>query len=164
MPDITLTDLAGKYDLSAGGSLKIGGLELEGFKTATLTLSAETIDNGTRLDNGWQSSMPSNRSGVLSVTCNKIKHGDAAETGCQAGCRGYFIGGDFMSKGVKIIYKSAPDSPTYYTGDDNPTVITTGFEGVFVMTSYAETQQSGGEAVEITMEFASNGAIIANAT
>lgn len=167
MPSITLADLAGKYDISANGSMNIGGLELEGFKSGTLTLTAETVDNGTRGDNGWGSAMPGKRSGTLSITCNKIKDADPAETGCQKGLRAYFLGADFLTKGVKVIYKSAPDTQSNSAyGEDfgSNAVVTTGFEGVFVLTSMAESQQSGGEAVEITYEFQSNGAITANAT
>lgn len=144
-----------KYDISSLGSLNIGTLELEGFKSATLTISGDTVDNSTRTDGGWGSNAPGTRNATLSVTCNKVKEGDTAETGCQKGLRALYLSDDYLSDAVKIVYKTAPDS-------SSGVAVTNGFEGNFVLTSYAESQQYGGEAVEISMEFASVGAITAN--
>lgn len=145
-----LTDLTNSYELSSEGTLNIGGEKLGGFKSGTLSFSADTIDNATRDDQGWTKPAPGNRSASLQVTWNKLE-ADA----CQVGIRGYIINGDFQTKGVAVMYRS--ESKATAPGD--------GFKGVFVLTNYEETQGMDGTAVECSATFASWGPIVAdNAT
>ena len=149
MPDaFTLKDLTdNSYDLSCNGSLYIGTVKLGGFKSGTLSFSADTIDNATRDDQGWTKPAPGNRSASLQVTWNKLET-DA----CQVGIRAYMINGDFQTKGVAVVYRS--ESKTTAPGD--------GFKGVFVLTNYEETQGMDGTAVECSMTFAAYGEIVSD--
>lgn len=140
------TTITNSYDLSRDGSLSIGGAVLEGFKSGSISFSGDSVDNSTRDDDGWGRNVPTKRSATLSVTCNKIS---GAGNGCQSGLRGLMIDDDWQTKGVDVVYTSATSG-------------TSGFKGVFVMTSYSESQAADGEAVEISMEFQSFGAITAN--
>lgn len=142
----TPTSLTTNYDLSRNGTLKIGGVELEGFKSGSISFSADTVDNTTRDDDDWQVSAPSRRNATLSITCNKVVDGSDE---CQAGIRGLWLSSTFGNKGVAVVYRS--EATTTAPG--------TGFKGTFILTSYSESQQYAGEAVEISMEFASYGAI-----
>lgn len=138
--------LSNTYDLSRDGSLKIGSVELEGFKQGTISFSADTIDNTTRDDDDWQVSVPGRRNATLSITCNKVVDGSDE---CQAGIRDLWLSDTFGNKGVAVVYRS----------EATATAPGTGFKGTFVLTGYSESQQYAGEAVEISMEFASYGAI-----
>lgn len=140
------TTLSTNYDLSRNGSLKIGGVELEGFKSGSISFSADTVDNTTRDDSDWQVSAPGRRNATLSVTCNKVVDGSDE---CQAGIRDLWLNASFGNKGVEVIYRSEATASAPGTG----------FKGLFVLTGYTESQQYAGEAVEISMEFASYGAI-----
>lgn len=143
----TSTSLTNSYDLSRNGSMNIGSVALEGFKSGSISFSADTIDNTTRDDGDWQVSIPGRRNATLQITCNKVVDGSAE---CQKGIRDLWLASDFGNKGVAIIYRS----------EATATAPGTGFKGTFVLTGYSESQQYAGEAVEISMEFASYGAIV----
>lgn len=135
------------YDLSRNGVMNIGSLDLEGFKSASISFSADSVDNSTRDDGDWQVSFPGRRNASLSITCNKV-----VDAECQAGIRDLWLKSTFGTKGVTIIYRS----------ENGSTSEGTGFKGVFILTGYSESQQYAGEAVEISMEFASFGTIVAD--
>lgn len=146
----TLKDLTdNSYDLSCNGSLYIGTVKLGGFKSCTLSFSADTVDNATRDDQGWAKQAPGNRSGSLEVTCNKMETDP-----CQVGLRAYIISGEYQEKGVEIVYRS----------EDESTAPGTGFKGTFVLTNYSETQGMDGTAVECSMTFAAYGEIVSDTT
>lgn len=145
----TPVTLSNTYDLSRNGSMKIGSVELEGFKSGSISFSADTVDNTTRDDGDWQVSAPGRRSATLSITCNKVIDGSDE---CQAGIRDLWLNAQFGNKGVEIIYRS----------EATATAPGTGFKGTFVLTGYSESQQYAGEAVEIQLEFASYGSITAD--
>lgn len=145
-----LTDLTNSYELSSEGTLTIGGEKLGGFKSGSLSFSADTIDNTTRDDQGWAKPAPGNRSASLQVTWNKLETDP-----CQVGIRGYVIGADFQTKGVAVVYRS----------ESKPTAPGDGFKGVFVLTNYEESQGMDGTAVECSATLASWGPLVAdNAT
>lgn len=137
------------YDLSRNGVMNIGSLDLEGFKSASISFSADSVDNSTRDDGDWNVSFPGRRNATLSITCNKVVDGSAE---CQKGIRDLWLKSTFGTKGVQIIYRS--ENGTSSAG--------TGFKGVFILTGYSESQQFAGEAVEISLEFASFGTITAD--
>lgn len=143
---LVLTDLTSTYDLSCNGSLTIGGEELGGFKSGSLSFSADTVENSTRDDQGWKSNAPGNRSATLEVTFNKI-----ANNACQIGLRKYVVDSDFLTSGVAIVYKSASAAGG-------------GFSGVFVLTAYSENQGMDGTAVECSATFMNYGEITSDAT
>lgn len=138
----TLSDLTSSYDISSEGQLFIGGEKLGGFKSGSLSFSADQVDNSTRDDQGWAKSAPGNRSASLEVTFNKLET-DA----CQVGLRGYLVNADFQSKGVAVVYRS----------ESKGTSPGTGFSGIFVMTAYSENQGMDGTAVECSATFQSWG-------
>lgn len=142
-----LTDLTNSYELSSEGTLSIGGEVLGGFKSGSLSFSADTIDNSTRDDQGWTKPAPGNRSASLEVTWNKLET-DA----CQVGLRSYIVNSDFQTKGVAVVYRS--ESKTTAPGD--------GFKGLFIMTNYSENQGMDGTAVECSATFASWGPIVSD--
>lgn len=142
-----LTDLTNSYELSSEGTLSIGGEVLGGFKSGSLSFSADTIDNATRDDQGWTKPAPGNRSASLEVTWNKLET-DA----CQVGLRSYIVDSDFQTKGVAVVYRS--ESKTTAPGD--------GFKGLFIMTNYSENQGMDGTAVECSATFASWGPIVSD--
>lgn len=142
-----LTDLTNSYELSSEGTLSIGGEVLGGFKSGSLSFSADTIDNATRDDQGWTKPAPGNRSASLEVTWNKLET-DA----CQVGLRSYIVNSDFQTKGVAVVYRS--ESKTTAPGD--------GFKGLFIMTNYSENQGMDGTAVECSATFASWGPIVSD--
>ena len=128
----TLTDLTQSYDLSSQGTLTIGNCLLGGFKSGTLSFSADTIDNATRDDQGWGKGAPGTRNATLEVTFNKLESNE-----CQVGLRNYAVNADFQKKGVAVIYRS----------ESKETAPGTGFSGTFVMTAYSEQQSFDGTAV-----------------
>ena len=69
----TLKDLTTSYDISSEGTLHVGGELLGGFKSGTLTFSADQVDNSTRDDQGWGKSAPGLRNATLEVTFNKLE-------------------------------------------------------------------------------------------
>ena len=142
-----LTDLTNSYELSSEGTLSIGGEVLGGFKSGSLSFSADTIDNATRDDQGWTKPAPGNRSASLEVTWNKLET-DA----CQVGLRSYIVNSDFQTKGVAVVYRS--ESKATAPGD--------GFKGLFIMTNYSENQGMDGTAVECSATFASWGPIVSD--
>ena len=143
----TTTNLTTSYDLSSQGSCKIGTLELNGFTGGTFTIEGESIENYARGDGGWTVAAPGKRSGTLEVTFLKLPT-DA----CQVGIRSLMLDADYQSKGVSIEYFSNKSNPSDGSG----------FKGTFVLTNYSEQQQTGGEAVECTANFAAYGAITAD--
>lgn len=145
----TLKDLTQNYDLSSQGTLTIGTELLGGFKSGSLSFSADTIDNATRDDQGWGKGAPGTRNATLEVTFNKLE-ADA----CQVGLRNYAVNADFQKKGVEIVYRS----------ESKDTAPGTGFKGTFVMTAYSEQQSYDGTAVECSASFASWGALVADTT
>lgn len=140
----TTTSLTSSYDLSSQGSCLIGTCELKGFTGGTLTIEGEAIENYARGDGGWVVGAPGKRSGSLEVTFLKLPTND-----CQAGIRALILDANYQTKGVPIVYRSNASSPS-----DN-----SGFSGTFVLTNYSEQQQTGGEAVECTANFAAYGAL-----
>lgn len=140
----TLSDLTSSYDISSEGTLFVGTEKLGGFKSGTLSFSADQVDNSTRDDQGWGKSAPGLRNATLEVTFNKLET-DA----CQVGIRDYVINSAFETKGVQIVYRS--ESKTTAPG--------TGFKGTFVLTAYSEQQSYDGTAVECSATFASWGEI-----
>ena len=136
--------LTGSYDLSSQGSLSIGGESLGGFKSGSVTIEAETVENYARGDGGWTSSAPGRRSASLSVTFLKL-----GTDACQVGIRALALDSDFQSKGVQVVYRS----------ENASTSAGTGFKGTFVLTNYSESQTDGGEAVECSAEFQGYGAL-----
>lgn len=143
------TNLTSKYDLSRNGIMTIGTVELEGFKSASISFSADSVDNSTRDDGDWNVAMPGRRNASLSITCNKVVDGNDE---CQAGIRDLWLNENFGTKGVQIVYRS----------EDGSTSAGTGFKGTFILTGYSESQQYAGEAVEISLEFQSYGTITAD--
>ena len=49
----TLSDITNSYVLGQDGEITIGGEKLGGYKSGSLSFSAETVDNSTRDDQGW---------------------------------------------------------------------------------------------------------------
>lgn len=147
--------VANVYDLSSQGSMKIGGIELEGFKSGNLSFEGDSVDNSTREAGGWACDTPGKRSCTLEVTCNK--KASSTNPTCQNGLRALMLGSsgdyDYRSRGVEIQYMSAPLSSGTSAG--------TGFSGKFILVSMSEAQQMGGEAVEITYSFKNFGPIVA---
>lgn len=141
---LTLTDLTTQYDLGADGTLTIGGIELGGFKSGNLSFSADTIDNSTRSDGGWQSAAAGTRVATLEVTFNKMK-----SDSCQNGLREWLMLDEFQTKGAEITFVSSSTAGG-------------GFNGVFCMTGYTENQGYDGTAVECTATFQSFGPITAD--
>lgn len=141
---LTLTDLTTSYDLGADGELTIGGQVLGGFKSGNLSFSADTVDNSTRDDQGWQAACPGTRTATLEVTFNKMK----SDT-CQNGIREWLMMDDYQTKGAAIVFVSSSTSGG-------------GFSGVFSLTGYTENQGYDGTAVECTATFNSFGAITAD--
>lgn len=145
----TPVSLTSKYDLSRNGIMTIGTVELEGFKSASISFSGDSIDNSTRDDGDWSVSFPGRRNATLSITCNKVVDGSDE---CQAGIRDLWLNDDFGTKAVQIVYRS----------ENGSTSKGSGFKGTFILTGYSESQQYSGEAVEISLEFASFGTITAD--
>lgn len=143
----TTTDLTTSYDLSSQGSCLIGTLELGGFTGGTVTIQGESIENYARGDGGWTVAAPGKRSGTLEVSFLKLPNDP-----CQAGIRSLMLDADYQSKGVPIEYRSNKSNPSDGSG----------FKGTFVLTNYSEQQQTGGEAVECTANFAAYGALVAD--
>lgn len=139
------TPLNSSYDLSSQGSMKIGGEELKGFKSGSLSIEGESVENYARGDGGWTASAPGKRSATVEVTFLKL-----ATNACQVGIRTLILDSEYQKKGVEIVYRS--ESETTSAG--------TGFKGVFVLTSYSESQSEGGEAVECTANFAAYGPLV----
>lgn len=142
-----LKDLTSSYDISSEGTLTIGGVKLGGFKSGTLTFTADQVDNSTRDDQGWGKAAPGARNATLEITFNKLK-----DDACQVGLRGYVVKADFQSKGVEIVYRS----------ESNQTSEGTGFKGTFILTNYSEQQSYDGTAVECSATFASWGELKAD--
>lgn len=142
---LTLTDLTTSYDLGADGKLTIGGKVLGGFKSGNLSFSADTVDNSTRDDQGWQAACPGTRTATLEVTFNKIKTDD-----CQKGIRQWLLLDDYQTKGAVVKFVSSDTAGG-------------GFSGTFCLTGYTENQGYDGTAVECTATFNSFGAITADA-
>lgn len=145
----TPVSLTTKYDLSRNGVMTIGTVELEGFKSASISFQADSVDNTTRDDGDWGVAYPSRRNATLSITCNKVVDGSDE---CQAGIRDLWLNENFGTKAVQIIYRS----------ENGSTSKGSGFKGIFILTGYSESQQFSGEAVEISLEFQSCGAIVAD--
>lgn len=153
--EFATSDLSNMFDLSSLGSVTCGGLLLEGFKTGTLAMTGETVDNSTRDNQGWAANAPGKRSATLSLTCNKVAVGADNETGCQSALRALYLSDDWVSKAFEVVMKS----------ENNATSKGTGVKGLFIITNYSEAQQAGSEAIEIQMELQSVGALTAdNAT
>lgn len=140
----TTVPLTTSYDLSSQGSLSIGTEELKGFKSGTLSIEGETVENSARGDGGWTVAAPGKRSATLETTFLKLPT-DA----CQAGIRSLSLDPNYQSLGVPVVYRSNASSPSDGSG----------FKGTFVLTSYSETQTDGGDAVECSANFAGYGAI-----
>lgn len=141
----TLKDIGSTYELSGDGTLTIGTELLGGFKSGTLSFSAESTDNGTRDDKGWARSTPGKRSAQLQVTFNKM-----TSNACQAGIRSYVLHEEFHRKGVDVVYRT----------ESNETAPGDGFSGTFVLSNYEEsTQEEGSGAVECSATFDSWGPI-----
>ena len=139
--------LTTSYDLSSQGSCKIGTLELKGFTGGTLTIQGESVENYARGDGGWTVAAPGKRSGTLEVTFLKLPTDE-----CQQGIRGLILDANYQKLGVPIEYLSNESNPSDGSG----------FKGTFVLTSYSEQQQTGGEADVCTANFAAYGALIAD--
>ena len=135
----TTVPLTSSYDLSSQGSCSIGTCDLKGFTGGTLTIQGESVENYARGDGGWTVAAPGKRSGTLEVTFLKLPTND-----CQAGIRTLILDADYQNKGVEIVYRSNASSPSDGSG----------FKGTFVLTNYSEAQQTGGEAIECTANFA----------
>lgn len=139
----TLTDITASYVLSRNGKLTIGTCDLGGFKSGSLNIESDSTDNSTRDDQGWTKTDAGKRTATLEVTYNLI-----ATDACQQGIRALAAGSDFLSKGVAISYATASSGGS-------------SFSGTFRLTSYSESQESDGEAVEATATFESYGAVTA---
>lgn len=143
----TTTPLTTSYDLSSQGSCKIGTVELGGFTGGTLTVQGESIENYARGDGGWTVAAPGKRSGTLEVTFLKLPTDE-----CQVGIRNLMLDANYQNLGVPVDYRSNKSNPSDGSG----------FKGTFVLTNYSEQQQTGGEAVECTANFAAYGAMSAD--
>lgn len=139
----TTVPLTTSYDISSQGELSIGGCELGGFKSATLTIEGESVDNYARGDGGWSTAAPGKRSWSLDLTFLRLKS-DA----CQVGLRALATGADYQSKGVAVAYSDGATSG--------------GFSGTAVLSNYSEKQADGGEAVECTVNLKGYGALTIN--
>lgn len=139
----TLTDISQSYALSRNGVLTIGGGKLGGFKNGSLSIESDSTDNSTRDDQGWSKTDAGKRTATLEVTYNII-----ASDVVQNGIRALATTNDFNTKGVTIAYSTAS------TGGSS-------FSGTFRLTSYSETQEKDGEAIEAQATFESYGAVTA---
>lgn len=170
-----LSSLTGSYSLNGNGSLDVGGtitesggsftyangVELTGFKSGSISFSAGSVDNSTRGEGGWAAAAPGARSCTLDITYNKIDgaySSQSATSDPQYNLREMFsqVQADWSSKAVAIKYTSkAKNSAGKW--------VTSGFFGLFIPTSYSESQSGGGDndgtAVECSMSFASYGQI-----
>lgn len=138
------TPFSQTYDLSSQGTLTLGTCLLGGFKSGTLHLEGETVENYSRDDDGWTKPVPTRRSGTLSVTYLKLEDDE-----CQVGLRAHSVSSNFLTDYIPVVYRS----------EKKETAPGTGFKGNFVMTSYQEEQTDGGDAVECSVEFALFGAL-----
>lgn len=141
----TLSDITNSYVLGQDGEITIGGEKLGGYKSGSLSFSAETVDNSTRDDQGWAKQNTGKRSASLSVTYNRVS-GDP----CQEGLISLFLASNYNEKGVEVKYYNASGEAS-----------AGGFSGVFVLTSYSEAPGMDSTAVECQAQFESWGPIVA---
>ena len=157
----TLVALSGSYSLNANGRLNVGGtiasgvysagLELEGFKSGSVSFDASTIDNSTRGEGGWAVNAPGSRSCTIELTWNKkeLESGQTTSDNAQALLMSMLTQSqaDWSTKGINIAYLSSNGTTK------------SGFAGLFVPTAYSENQSGGGDAdataVECSMTLAS---------
>lgn len=139
------TTLSTTYDLSANGSLKVGGEELAGFQSGTITIEGSSVEFSVRGSGGWTQSAPGKRSAGCEVTFLKL-----GTNAAQVGIRELSVDPDYQNKGVEIVYRS--ESATVSAG--------TGYKGIFVLDKYTEEQDGGeGGPVKCTASFKGYGAL-----
>ena len=163
--------LTGAYSLNGNGRLNVGGAitydatthaatytappssenfggELGGFKSGSISFDASSVDNSTRGEGGWAVNSPGSRSATIELTWNKLET-DAGQDALVDMIT--FSQSDWQNKGIAIAYLSSDGAAT--SPEES------GFCGVFVPTSYSETQSGGGDndatAVECSMTLVS---------